>query len=111
MSKEELNELRENERAARLEKIEALLTDFKATLSPADAARFDPEIHLIKGDSNLALPAAIAKLKVEVLVMGTVSRSGLAALTIGNTAEAILHSVECSVLVAKPEGFVSPIEA
>ena len=41
--------------------------------------------------------------------MGTVSRTGIAGLIIGNTAETILRSVRCSVLAVKPEGFVSPV--
>ena len=43
------------------------------------------------------------------LVVGTVSRSGVAGLLIGNTAEALLRQVDCSVLVVKPAGFRSPI--
>ncbi len=111
MSKEELTELQEPERRARLKKVEDLVADFRAGLSPADAARFDPKIHLVKGDPNTALPAAIKALGVDILIMGTASRSGLSGLILGNTAEEILHSVACSVVVAKPEGFISSVEA
>jgi hypothetical protein len=31
------------------------------------------------------------------------------AFIIGNTAERILDTIDCSVLVVKPEGFVSPV--
>jgi nucleotide-binding universal stress UspA family protein len=41
--------------------------------------------------------------------MGTVSRTGIRGLIIGNTAETILRSVRCSVLAVKPEGFVTPV--
>ena len=111
MSSEELADLQDKERAARLKKIEALIADFRAELSPADAARFDPEIQLVKGDPKTAIPAAIRALKADILVMGTVSRSGLSGLLLGNTAEEILHGLACSVVVAKPEGFISPAEA
>jgi universal stress protein E len=46
---------------------------------------------------------------VDLIVMGTVARSGIAGLLFGNTAERILHAVPCSVLAVKPEGFESPI--
>jgi len=46
---------------------------------------------------------------VDLIVMGTVARSGIAGLLFGNTAERILHTVPCSVLAVKPEGFESPI--
>jgi nucleotide-binding universal stress UspA family protein len=49
------------------------------------------------------------KVYVDVIVMGTVCRTGVAGFFIGNTAEKILNQVECSVLTVKPEGFESPI--
>ena len=40
--------------------------------------------------------------------MGTMARSGIAGLLIGNTAERVLRKLPCSVLAVKPDGFVSP---
>jgi nucleotide-binding universal stress UspA family protein len=45
----------------------------------------------------------------EVAVLGTLSRAGIAGVLIGNTAEAVLRQVDCSVLAVKPDGFVSPV--
>jgi nucleotide-binding universal stress UspA family protein len=42
--------------------------------------------------------------------MGTVARSGTSGILIGNTAERILNSIECSVLALKPDSFVSSIK-
>ena len=44
------------------------------------------------------------------MVMGTVCRTGVAGFFIGNTAENVLHQVNCSVLAVKPQGFVSPVK-
>lgn len=41
--------------------------------------------------------------------MGTFARIGIAGFFIGNTAEAILEQLQCSVLAVKPPGFVSPV--
>lgn len=41
--------------------------------------------------------------------MGRVARTGLSGLFMGNTAETVLRSVDCSVLALKPDGFVSPV--
>ena len=41
--------------------------------------------------------------------MGTLARTGVAGLFIGNTAETILEQLTCSVLAIKPPGFVSPV--
>ena len=46
----------------------------------------------------------------DLVVMGTVCRTGLPGLLIGNTAETILSTVPCSVMTVKPSGFASPIE-
>ena len=44
-----------------------------------------------------------------VIVMGTVCRTGVAGLLIGNTAEVVLQQAECAVLAVKPDGFLSPV--
>ncbi|HEX6885840.1 MAG TPA: universal stress protein, partial [Planctomycetota bacterium] len=43
------------------------------------------------------------------LVMGSVSRGGIAGLLLGNTAERLLDRVSCSLLTIKPQDFVSPV--
>ncbi len=47
----------------------------------------------------------------DLVVMGTVARTGLSGVFIGNTAENIVNSLQCPVLAVKPEGFVSPLLA
>jgi universal stress protein E len=67
------------------------------------------EVHLVKGDAADVI-AGIAKSKsIDLLVMGTVCRTGIAGFFIGNTAEKILDEVDCAVLTVKPDGFVSPV--
>ena len=66
-------------------------------------------MHLLQGDAKQAIPEVVKKLGVELVVMGTVARTGIPGFVIGNTAESILNQLECSVLALKPEGFVSPI--
>jgi nucleotide-binding universal stress UspA family protein len=43
--------------------------------------------------------------------MGTVSRSGIRGMLVGNTAERLLSGFHRSLLTVKPAGFVSPVEA
>ena len=59
-------------------------------------------------DVSRAIVSLAKSKKVDLLVMGTVSRTGVAGLIIGNTAEKVLNKVDCSVLTVKPEGFVTP---
>ena len=55
--------------------------------------------------------ALVKKEDIDLLIMGTVCRTGIAGFIIGNTAEKVLNEVTCSVLAFKPEGFVSPVVA
>lgn len=63
--------------------------------------------HLIEGLNDKVLTAFLDRYRVSVVVMGTVGRTGLAGLIIGNTAERVLRHVKCSVLVLKPAGFAA----
>lgn len=67
------------------------------------------QVHLVSGDAGVALPELADRLRASVIVMGTVARSGLSGLIMGNTAETILRSAACSVLALKPGGFVTPV--
>ncbi|GAA0859318.1 universal stress protein [Aliiglaciecola litoralis] len=49
------------------------------------------------------------KENIDLLIMGTVCRTGIAGFIIGNTAEKVLNEVSCSVLAFKPKGFISPV--
>ena len=55
------------------------------------------------------IPAIVNEKSIEVVVMGTIARTGIPGLLIGNTAEEVINQVDCSVLAIKPEGFVSPL--
>jgi universal stress protein E len=48
--------------------------------------------------------------QIDLLVMGTMGRSGLAGFFVGNTAERLLPEVHCSLLAVKPPDFRSPVE-
>ncbi len=51
------------------------------------------------------------RIEADLIVMGTVARTGVPGLIMGNSAETILSQIDCSVLAIKPPGFVSPIRA
>ncbi len=91
------------------DRLDALVQGMKRRLDK-DALKFlDYKSHLIKGQPTDEIPALTKKLKIDLVVMGTVARTGIPGLIIGNTAESILEQVQCSVLAIKPEGFKSPV--
>ncbi|MFG0260849.1 MAG: universal stress protein [Novipirellula sp. JB048] len=70
----------------------------------------DEHVFMIKGNPTEVIPDFVKQNGVDLVVMGTVGRSGAAGVLVGNTAEQILDSIECSVIALKPRHFVSPIK-
>jgi nucleotide-binding universal stress UspA family protein len=69
------------------------------------------EVHHIRGRTDKVIPQHVLDKGIDILVMGTVARTGIAGFVIGNTAENIVQNLTCSLLALKPNGFVSPIKA
>jgi nucleotide-binding universal stress UspA family protein len=67
------------------------------------------QTHVVKGLPEHVIPGVTRKARINLLVMGTVCRTGIAGFLIGNTAEKILNTITCSVLTLKPDGFVTPV--
>jgi universal stress protein E len=57
--------------------------------------------YLVCGDPLKDLPALARSLRAGLLVMGAVSRSALKRIFVGNTAERVLDSVRCDILVVR----------
>jgi nucleotide-binding universal stress UspA family protein len=68
-------------------------------------------IHHIKGMPDQSIPDFIDQNNIDILVMGTVARTGIQGFIMGNTAENIVQKLSCSLLALKPNGFVSPVKA
>lgn len=66
------------------------------------------KIELIEGSPDEAIPKFVTDNEIDILVIGTHGRRGVSRLVMGNTAERILPTVNCSVIAVKPIGFVSP---
>ncbi|EIM65507.1 universal stress protein [Desulfobacter postgatei] len=73
-------------------------------------SKISPSFHLPKGPTKKVIPPLAAGLGADLVVMGTVARTGISGLIIGNTAEAILDQLTCSVLAIKPSGFKTPVK-
>jgi nucleotide-binding universal stress UspA family protein len=65
---------------------------------------------MLKRAAGNLIPALAEAKEVELIVMGTLSRTGISGLLIGNTAEKVLNQVDCSVLTVKPDSFITPIK-
>lgn len=78
-------------------------------LEPYPLAEIEHEIHLPQGLPQRCISEMVDSLDIDLIVMGTVSRTGIPGLLMGNAAESVLASVNCGVLTVKPEGFITPV--
>jgi len=68
-----------------------------------------PRFELLRGEPTQVVAERVRSIGPGLVIMGTVARTGIAGLLIGNTAEAMLEQLDCSVLAIKPVGFVTPV--
>ncbi|MEO1084282.1 MAG: universal stress protein [Acidobacteriota bacterium] len=78
-------------------------------LEKHDFSGLKHNLELVKGRPPEVLPGAIYRGRADLLVMGTVARTGIAGFFIGNTAERVIPQLSCAIFAIKPEGFTSPI--
>ncbi|MFP7674121.1 universal stress protein [Marivita sp. S0852] len=100
----DINRLVDQEHQDSKERLRELIADF---------SEFDDIMRVlhIKGIAADALTEHVSAEGIDTIVMGTLARTGVAGLFIGNTAETILNHVTCSVLTVKADGFVSPVDS
>ena len=93
----ELNAMLEKEQEQNRKGVDAL----------CKGAGLDAENTLVfkKGKADDEIPPYTEERPVDLLVMGTVARTGIEGFIMGNTAENILQNVSCDILAVKPEGF------
>ncbi len=73
---------------------------------PTEAPRI---LRLYKGNPGAIIPKYAEEHGIDLVVMGTLSRKGVAGLLIGNTAEQVINRINASMLTVKPQGFRSPV--
>lgn len=72
-------------------------------------AEIDYETLLPRGLPQQMIVELVQNRDIDLIVMGTVNKTGIPGLLMGNAAETILEAVTCGVLAVKPEGFVTPV--
>ncbi len=104
------SEVRDETRDALLHKHEEIHRQrVQELLAPYQLDTIDSYLHLPRSTPQNAIVSLVDEENIDLIVMGTVSRTGIPGLIIGNAAETILSVVQCGVLTIKPEGFVTPV--
>ncbi|MEM8689346.1 MAG: universal stress protein [Pseudomonadota bacterium] len=98
----EIRRIKQKKRAKRVQELDQLMAETPDTPTSCD-------VHMMQGYAGDVIPMLAAKFQVDLVVMGTVSRTDIGGLFIGNTAETIISRLECSILAVKPPAFQTPI--
>jgi nucleotide-binding universal stress UspA family protein len=101
-----LSQYNESVRQHRLKNLNLLLDRLAPDLKPEN---LEIQTQLVEGAPHMAIPAMACDTKADLVVMGTVARTGIPGFIVGNTAEMILSQIDCAVLAVKPPGFTSPV--
>lgn len=62
-----------------------------------------------EGLAEDVIPRLSTELDAELVIIGTIGRTGLSAAFIGNTAEHVIDGINCDLLAVKPDGFQCPV--
>ena len=99
----------EQVRRQNADNLNALMDEVASNLGQETMDYLKPRTHLVKGWAHKEIPALAQRIEADLVVMGTVGRTGVPGFIVGNTAEMILNQIDCSVLALKPPGFVTPV--
>lgn len=66
--------------------------------------------HLVQGLPEDVISEVAQDIDAELVILGTVGRTGLSATLLGHTAEQVIDNLNCDLLALKPKGFISPIK-
>jgi universal stress protein E len=81
-----------------------------AMIDHANKFSVNPEqTHVKEGLPEDVIQALSVELDAELVILGTIGRTGFSAALIGNTAEHVIDRLNCDVLALKPDGYVSPL--
>ncbi len=89
--------------------LDTLADQARVWIGAETAKRIKLVPRLERGAARDVIPEQVHALGVDVIVMGTIARTGVPGFVIGNTAEDILNSVDCAVVTVKPPNYVSPV--
>lgn len=99
----EIELLRQTTESSHREALDKLLQPYSLTTG-------DEGVHLVKGKAAESISGLTKSKDIDLIVMGTLGRAGIAGLFIGNTAENVLRDTQTAVLTVKPDGFITPVQ-
>jgi nucleotide-binding universal stress UspA family protein len=84
-------------------------TDLAQFLSRYPLSDIETHAHLYQEAPAKAIGQVVDQEKIDLIAMGTLARTGVPGMFIGDTAEMVLASVKCGMLTVKLDSFETPI--
>ncbi len=95
--------------AAQMELIQESQTRLSHRITPADRTRFNATGEIVSGTTAHSIVEYAAERGIDLIVMGTHGRSGVAHLLMGSVAERVVRTAPCPVLtVCRESGLRQP---
>jgi nucleotide-binding universal stress UspA family protein len=105
-----VSEVRDTTKAEILDRHEAAQrAQVEALLDQANMQEMTPHLHLPRDLPERAIINVSDAEDIDIIVMGSVTRTGIAGFFMGNTAETVLAAVQRGVFAIKPDGFQTPV--
>jgi len=89
--------------------LDTFMGEVTSNLSIETMDYLKPQTHLVKGWTHEEILSLAKRIEADLIVMGSVARTGVPGFIVGNTAERVLNQIDCSVLTIKPPGFITPV--
>ena len=85
----------------RQDSLDELMAMLSAEIEEETMMFLKPKTKLIEGDASRQLVKFVEEIDASLLVMGTAGRKGLSGLLLGNTAESVVHQINCALITVK----------
>ena len=108
-SEEKITAYAEQTKQQYIASLEALIEDWSSRLGKETFELLSPRVHLVKGWEQKEIPALAKQIAANLVIIGSFARTGVADLTMNNSAKAILLQLTSSFLVIKPANFITPV--
>ena len=88
---------------------EERLGRLRSLLMPYENSPIHTSIKVLEGETRQILPKYVNEEGTDLVILGSLSRTGIAGFLMGNTAESLLNEIGCSLITLKPDDFTSPV--
>ena len=89
--------------------LDTCLIELRESVASDMLPAFNPVCHLVKGNHRDEIVRLAVDIEADLVVVGDLAHSRLTGLIVDSTAEAVSKRLNCSVLIVKPPGFVTPV--